>query len=65
MHDNFSNDGTDVCRKLGKNKPEFEIRYFRSQNLLPILDNWEKAIEKEVMNLLKFYGMTTGFLKMH
>ena len=55
MHDNFSNDGTDVFVEnwVKENKPEFEIRYFRSQNLLPILDNWEKAIEKASNEFIK------------
>tara|TARA_B100002019_G_C21267073_1_gene599994 strand:+ start:667 stop:1596 length:930 start_codon:yes stop_codon:yes gene_type:complete len=55
VHDNFSNDGTDVFVEnwVKENKPEFEIRYFRSQNLLPILDNWEKAIEKASNEFIK------------
>lgn len=55
VHDNFSIDGTDsfIEEWIKENKPKFEIRYYRSSELLPILENWEKAVEKSSNKFVK------------
>lgn len=55
VHDNFSDDGTENYLKdwINKNQPKFPIHYFKTNEKIPILENWQRAIEKAQFNYIK------------